>query len=56
MELQGPFDTSVQGFTNTLGMIDNHSRKGWKEFLWHKDEAPELIKALIEQLKNYTDQ
>ena len=56
MELQGPFDTSVQGFTNTLGMIDNHSRKGWKEFLWHKNEAPELIKALIEQLENYTDQ
>ena len=56
MDLQGPFDASVQGFTFTLGMIDDHSRKGWKEFLRHKDEAPELIKALIERLENYTDQ
>ena len=48
MDLQGPFDASVQGFTFTLGMIDDHSQKGWKEFLQHKDEAPELIKAVIE--------
>ena len=33
MDLQGPFDISVQGYTYTLGMIDDHSQKGWKEHL-----------------------
>ena len=54
MDLQGPFDTSTQGFRYTLAVIDDHSQKGWKEFLKHKSEAPQLIEALIEQLKTYT--
>jgi len=48
MDLQGPLDKSILGYTYTLGMIDDHSRKGWKEFLRHKDEAPDLIKALVQ--------
>ena len=54
MDLQGPFDTSTQGFRYTLAVIDDHSQKGWKEFLKHKSEAPQLIEALIEQLETYT--
>ena len=56
MDLQGPLDKSILGYTYTLGMIDDHSRKGWKEFLRHKDEAPDLIKALVQRLETYTGQ
>jgi len=54
MDLQGPFDVSVQGYRYTLAVIDDHTRKGWKEFLKHKDEAPETIKNLIEKLETHT--
>lgn len=56
MDLQGPLDKSILGYTYTLGVIDDHSQKGWKEFLQHKDEAPDLIKTLIQQLETYTGQ
>ena len=56
MDLQGPFDKSIQGYVYTLGVINDYSRKGWKEYLKHKDEAPALIKALIQWLKTLTGQ
>jgi len=56
MDLQGPLDKSILGYTYTLGVIGDHSRKGWKEFLRHKDEAPDLIKALVQRLETYTGQ
>jgi hypothetical protein len=54
MDLQGPFDTSIQGFKYTLGVIDGHSRMGWKRYLKLKSEALEEIKALITELETYT--
>ncbi|KAF9231148.1 hypothetical protein BU15DRAFT_34741, partial [Melanogaster broomeanus] len=44
MDLQGPFPSSILGFTYTLAVVDNYSCKGWKEYMKHKDEAPALIK------------
>ena len=54
MDLQGPFNTSIQGFCYTLGVIDDNSRMGWKRYLKLKSEATEEIKALITKLETYT--
>jgi len=54
MDLQGPFDTSIQGFRFTLGVIDDNSRMGWKRYLKLKSEASEEIQALITKLETYT--
>jgi GAG-pre-integrase domain len=54
MDLQGPFDASIQGFRFTLGVIDDHSRMGWKRYLKLKSEASEEIQALITELETYT--
>ena len=56
MDLQGPFDKSILGYRYTLGVIDDYSRKGWKEYLKHKDEAPALLKTLIQRLETLTGQ
>ena len=54
MDLQGPFDASIQGYIYTICIIDDYSRKGWKEFLRHKDDAATFIKTLIQRLKTFT--
>ena len=56
MDLQGPFNKLIQGYVYTLGVIDDYSQKGWKEYLKHKDEAPAFIKALIQRLETLTGQ
>ena len=56
VDLQGPFDKSIQDHVYTIGIINNYSWKGWKEYLKHKDEAPALIKALIQWLETSTGQ
>ncbi len=38
MDLQGPFETSIQGFRYALAVIDDHSRMGWKRYLKSKSE------------------
>jgi len=53
MDLQGPFDTSIQGFHFTLGVIDNNSWMGWKRYLKLKSETSEEIQVLITKLKMY---
>jgi len=47
---------SIQGYQHTLGIIDNYSQKGWKDYLKHKDEAPALLKTLIQCLETLTSQ
>jgi len=37
-------------------VVDDASRKGWKEYLKHKSDATEEIKALITRLENLTDE
>jgi len=54
MDLQGPFDSSIKGHRYTLVIVDDHSRKGWKEFIKHKNDAAEKIKALITRLETAT--
>lgn len=55
MDLQGPLDTSIQGFRYTLGVVDDHSRMGWKRYLKQKSGAAEEIKALIIELETATE-
>ena len=50
MDLQGPFDRSITGYMYALVVVDDHSRRGWKEYLKTKDEAPVAIKDLITRL------
>src|SRR5882757_292278 len=54
MDLQGPFENSVKGYCYTLVIVDDHSRKGWKEFIKHKKKPAEKIKNLITQLETST--
>ena len=54
VDLQGPFDTSIQGFMFTLGVVDDHSWMGWKRYLKLKSKASEEIQALITELETYT--
>ena len=56
MDLQGLFDTLIQGYQYTFSIIDDYSKKGWKEYLKHKDENPVLLQALIQYLKTSTSQ
>jgi len=53
MDLQEPFNTSIQEFQFTLGIIDDHSQMGWKRYLKLKSEASEEIQALITELETY---
>jgi len=55
MDLQGPFDTSVQGFRYALVIVDDYSRKGWKAYLKKKSDATAEIKALIQRLETLTE-
>ena len=54
MDLQGPFNTSIQEFRYTLAVIDDCSRLGWKRYLKLKSEASGEIQALITELEIYT--
>ena len=54
MDLQGPFDASIQGYIYTICIVDDYSRKGWQEFLRHKDDAATFIKTLIQRLETFT--
>ena len=47
MDLQGPFNTSIKGYCYALVVVDDHSRKGWKEFIKHKNDVVERIKTLL---------
>ena len=55
MDLQGPFETSIQGFRYALAVIDDHSRMGWKRYLKLKSESAEEIKSLITELETSTE-
>ena len=48
MDLQSPFDASIQGYIYTICIIDDYSRKGWKE------DAATFIKTLIQRLETFT--
>lgn len=54
MDLQGLFDQSISGFLYVLAVVDNHSWKGFKEYLKHKSDASTKIINLITQLKTQT--
>ncbi|TFY56531.1 hypothetical protein EVJ58_g7579 [Rhodofomes roseus] len=54
MDLQGPFLPSILGYTYTLAVVDDASRKGWKEYLKHKSDATDEIKALVTRLETLT--
>jgi hypothetical protein len=55
MDLQGPFDVSIAGYRHVLAVVDDHSRKGWKEYLKKKSDAPEAIENLVTQLETLTE-
>src|SRR6202035_629159 len=51
MDLQRPFTRSISGFTFTLAVVDDCSRKGWKEYLKQKSDAAAEIEALVTRLE-----
>ena len=54
-DLQGPFDRSINGYYYVLAVVDDYSRKGWKEYLHQKSEAPQKLQDLIMRLETQTD-
>src|SRR5204863_3701924 len=53
MDLQGPMPTSSwSGYRYTLGIVDDNSRRSWKFFQKHKDEASDNIEAFITEVEN----
>ena len=54
MDLQGPFNRSILGYCYALGIIDCHTRKGWKFYLKAKDEASDEIEAFVVRIENQT--
>ncbi|TFY63604.1 hypothetical protein EVJ58_g3163 [Rhodofomes roseus] len=52
--MRGPFLPSILGYTYTLAVVDDASRKGWKEYLKHKSDATDEIKALVTRLETLT--
>jgi transposase InsO family protein len=49
MDLQGPRQPSLSNYRYSLGIVDCHSRNGWKFFLKTKDQASNFIKDFISE-------
>jgi hypothetical protein len=54
-DLQGPFNRSIEGYYYTMVVVNDYSRKGWKEFLHKKSEAAQKLQDLITRLEMQTE-
>lgn len=54
MDLQGPFDLSIRQYRYVLAIVDDHSRKGFKEYLHKKSDAARKIMNLVTRLETLT--
>ena len=54
MDLQGPLATSLAGYCYSLGIVDCHSRSGWKFYLKTKDETSNNVISFVTEIETQT--